>query len=325
MSNLWAVTGGSGFIGRHLIARLQGEGIACRALLRGGSAAGAEMIRGDIRDRDAVARLVSGAGVVVHLAGYVHRAVRTRRQREECRSVNAGGTAAVVDAVIGGAPDAFLIHVSTASVYAPSDEPLTETAPTIPQNAYGASKLEAEQLVIEAYRTRELRAAILRPAVVFGAGAPGNLARLAAMIRRGLLIEIGRGENQKSILPVDTLVDAIIALARHRAAADGEIFNVTGGPPMSMRLISDSIARAVGRTPQRLAVPRAPLFVAGRLLDALLTVVPLRAPKLSQMVESYGSTAVLDDAKLRSRIGFAPSADVASAIVAAFTEGIRAL
>jgi nucleoside-diphosphate-sugar epimerase len=315
MSNIWAVTGGSGFIGRHLIARLQEEGIACRALVRGGSAGGAEMIRGDIRDRDAVVRLVSGAGVVVHLAGYVHRVVRTRREREECRSVNAGGTAAVVDAVIGSAPDAFLIHVSTASVYAPSDEPLTETAPTIPQNAYGASKLEAEQLVIDA--ARELHAAIIRPAMVFGDGAPGNLAHLTSMIRRGFLIEIGRGENRKSILPVGTLVDAILALALNRDAADGEIFNVTGGEPMTMRLIADAIASAVGRAPRRIAMPRAPLFIAGRLLDALLAVVPLPVPKLSQMVESYGSTVVLDDAKLRVRIGFTPSADVRAALAAA--------
>ena len=309
--SLWALTGGRGSIGRALTARLEADGVRVR------------LLDGDVRDRRELAALVGGTEVVVHLAAYVHRAARTHAERAECHSVNAGGTAALADAISAHAPGTFLIHLSTANVYAPSEQPLVESSPLGPATPYGLSKLEAERIVLTAYSTRSVHATILRPAMVFGPGAPGNLTRLVSMIRRGVMFEIGGGRNRKSILPIDTLIEAIIAVAANRAAADGEIFNVGGGEPLTMRQIADAIAAGVGRRPRRIALARAPLLVAARVLDAILGIVPLGASSFAQLVESYGSTVVLDDTKLRSRIGFAPRVDLVAAVTKAVGSGAR--
>src|SRR5215213_4513573 len=114
---LWAVTGATGYVGRALRADLTASGIASRGLR-------AEVI-GDIRDRAAVEELVRGASVVVHLAAYVHR----RGAADECWSINVDGTQTVIDAVAAVAPSAFLIVISSASVYGSGDTPRDESAP----------------------------------------------------------------------------------------------------------------------------------------------------------------------------------------------------
>ena len=74
MSSRWALTGASGFVGRALAQAALARGASVRGLTRGAALpAGVEAIRGDLADRDALARLVHGADVVVHLAAYVHR------------------------------------------------------------------------------------------------------------------------------------------------------------------------------------------------------------------------------------------------------------
>lgn len=334
----WALTGGSGYIASALAAQLRADGADVRLLSRRepcsvglrpasdlggrpeahttrGGANALDVIVGDIRDRDALARLVTGADVVVHLAAYVHRAVRTRAEHDECRGVIAGGTAALVDAIGAHAPSALLINISTASVYAPSRDALTEDSPLAPETPYGEAKLEAEQLV------RTVRATTLRPAMVLGPNAPGNFDRLVAMVRRGLIVEVGGGRNRKSILPVETLVEAILAVARQQPA--GETFNVAGGDPLTMHEIARCIAEALNRKPLTVSLPLPLLRVGGKLADGVAKVVPLRLPKFGQIVESYASSVVLDDTRLRERLGLVPSVDVRSAIASAALSAAR--
>ena len=312
---LWAITGGNGYIARALADRLSVNGFEVRSLSRtptGGHAS----VAGDIRDATALASLVHGADVVVHLAAYVHRAVRTRSEHEECQAVNVGGTAALIEAIAAHAPDAFLIHVSTANVYASSGLPLGESAPLAPETPYGRSKLEAERLVLAAHASHRVHGTVLRPAMVFGPGAPGNFARLVSVVRRGIFVDIGGG-NRKSILPVETLIDAILAVAARRELADGEVFNVAGGEPLTMHEITLCMGGALGRKPRRVVVPFPLLRFGARLADEALRILPKRLPKLAQIVESYASSVVLDDTKLRSRLGFQPAVDVRTAIARA--------
>src|SRR5450755_2038262 len=178
MTDLWAVTGASGFIGAALLRSLDVDGVPVRTLSRT-PLDRPDHLAADLRDPVAIRQLVQDASVVVHLGAYVHRSVRSPESRAECDAINVGGTRLLVEAIAAAPSAPFLIFISRANVYAPSGRAVDESAPLGPSAAYGQSKLDAERLVLAA----PIRATVLRPAIVFGTGAPGNLERLIRMIR----------------------------------------------------------------------------------------------------------------------------------------------
>lgn len=288
-AELWAITGGSGFIGSALAARLRSHDAAVRLLAH--SAASGDAISGDIRDATLVRALVDGASVVVHLAAYVHRSVRNADDERDCWSINVDGTQTLIDAVAENARGAFVVFVSSANVYGPSDEALTETATPAPQTAYGRSKLEAERRILAAIRDDSIAGCVLRPAMVFGPGAPGNLGLLIRMVRSRLVVEIAGGSQKKSLVDIETMLDAIEAAVRRRDVTTGGVFNV-GGTSMTIHDINRTIADAIGARPLVLPLPR-----------AVLRLVPRR---FRQLAETYARSAVLDDSRLRETVGVEP-------------------
>jgi UDP-glucose 4-epimerase len=298
MSELWAVTGATGYLGAALRADLQADSIAVRGLGRSASA----KVRADVRDPRALRDLVHGAAVVVHLAACVHRTPRGRAQREECRSVNVDGTGNVVEAVSAAEGRPFLIHVSSAAVYGAGETAAEESSPCAPRGVYGTSKLEAERIVLDAVKSGSVDACILRPAMIFGPGAPGNLRPLARMVRSGWAVEIAGGTQKKSIVPVSHAVAAIRAVAARRAACNGEVFNVAG----ETLTIHEIITLLASAPPRVVSIPR-------RLAAAGIAVVRLLSPRIAAMGETYASSVVLSGAKLAAA-GFAPRERVREAL-----------
>jgi nucleoside-diphosphate-sugar epimerase len=291
-AELWAITGATGYLGRALRADLGASSIASRGLGRAGDAE----IVADIRDRDAVRTLVRGANVVVHLAACVHQSARSGRAARDCVSVNVDGTQTVIDAVAAESPGAFLVFVSTANVYGGGAEPADEWSRLSPRTPYGRSKLEAEQRFLSAIGDQKIRGCVLRPAMIFGPGAPGNLARLLRMVRSGWVLEIAGGVQRKSIVPVSHAVAAIRAVARDRARCNAEVFNVAGET-----LTMHEIITALGtvRPPRIISVPR---WIAAPALRA----ASFLAPSLAAAGETYMSDAVLRGDKLGLLTAFRP-------------------
>jgi nucleoside-diphosphate-sugar epimerase len=299
----WALTGGAGYIGGELARDLRGRGHDVRTLSRSQQAT----VKGDIRDPKALRELVRDADVVVHLAAYVHKRAGTRAQERECREINVAGTRAVVQAVVDQAPRALLINVSTANVYGSAADALDENAALAPRTLYGETKLEAEQIV----RNAPLATVTLRPAMVFGPGAPGNLPRLVRLVKRGIVLLLGDGENQKTLAPVARVIAAIHAVAHDRAAATGQTYNV-GGVTCSMRRILAVIAEELALAPRVISLPARPLQLVGRVADKLTRGT--RLPSLGQMVETYAAPSVLSDAKLQRLPSFRDDGDPLDAL-----------
>lgn len=289
----WAVTGASGYIGTALCRTLVAQGHDVRTLV------------GDVRDAAAVEQLVATADVVVHLAAYVHRRASSRAQQRECHAVNVEGTRVVTDAVMRRAPAAFLEYISSANVYGPSTTAAVETVVLEPRTFYGRTKVEAEQVVRDAI-ARGLRAAILRPAMVFGPGAPGNLARLVGFVRRGVVLMLGSGENRKTLAPIERLVAAMIAVASAQEITAGEVYNV-GGTALSLKTILDTIADELAVKPRTIRLPLAPVKGAAWLFDTLTGWTP--APSVRQMVETYVAPSLIDDSKLSQLPSFRDQTD----------------
>lgn len=249
MPELQLVTGATGFIGRALVRRLAAAGLPVRCLVRPGTPLppdfppAAEVLRGDLLDPAALEAAARGAGRVWHLAALVRpkgRVARLSRLLAAFRAVNEEAPALLAAAAARAGARRF-VHFSTISALGPGLNLRDDAAPD-PLTHYGKSKLAGELRLREAARAAGLDHIVLRPAMVYGPGAPG-WAPLFASVRRGALAVPGDGSNLFSLCGVDNFLDAAL-LAVDRAPA-GAALNVSEGS-LSVRGIAGAAAAAYG-------------------------------------------------------------------------------
>src|SRR5262249_9079201 len=154
--------------------------------------------------------------------------------REACFAVNLRGTERLIDAVARAGRGPRFVYVSTTAVYGDHFEDCDERSPTGPAGAYGASKLAAESAILDAHSKGKLRAVVLRPAMVYGRGAPGNLERMLSLARRGSMPLVAGGANRKSMVHVEDLARVAVRALDVEAAAGGT-YNVASEPALTMR------------------------------------------------------------------------------------------
>jgi len=267
-----AVTGATGFIGRHLVERLAAIGDDVRAIQRSPVARddqpgdrGPEsaaihpatatpsyvtVVRAPL-EASALTEAFRGVDVVVHLAGVV-----SATRESDFFDVNVGGTRAVAQAA--RASGVRLVHMSSlaAAGPAPPTRPRSEDDPSAPITPYGDSKLESERVVAS---TRGLTWTILRPGVVYG---PGDRALLPLFkcARFGVMPLVGRATAAYSIVHVSDLVRAIEAAIGLGSA--GDTLFVGHPEPASARDMIEHVRHAVGRRALMVPVPDLLLWMA---------------------------------------------------------------
>lgn len=257
----WAITGGSGFLGLHLVRRLLVAGEVVRSLdLLPLDEPDAHGIVGDIRDPARVRELCSGADVLVHAAA----ALPIRRA--EIREVNVDGTATVLAAALGGGVRR-VVFVSSAAVYGIQDRPpAPEDTPTAPIEPYGRSKVDAEA-VCRAFAGRGLEVVVLRPQPFVGPGRLGVFGILFAWIEEGRRIYVlGSGTSRYQLLAVGDLVDAVLRAASSPVA--GETFNVGAARFASAGEDLRRLIEHAGSRSRVVRVPAGPARAVLRGLDA---------------------------------------------------------
>ncbi len=259
--------GGGGFIGTHLAEHLAGEGMSVRlADLRIPDRL-PEGVTGqvvDIREPIDPAWFPERPDLVVNLAA-VHR--EPGHEPHEYYDANVTGGQNVLRLCEDlGAED--VVFVSSISVYGPTEEPLSETAPPMPVSHYGKSKLQAEE-IHRAWREagRGRRLTIVRPAVIFGAGEGGNFTRLGGALLRGRFVYPGRKDAIKANGYVKDMVRSIPFM--HARNATETTYNFCYQEPYTLEQVCEAFCRAADLKRPRLVVPRGPMLLAGSLGDRL--------------------------------------------------------
>jgi nucleoside-diphosphate-sugar epimerase len=238
-----AVTGGTGFVGGHLIRAARAAGHGVRALTRGWRPPedGIEWIEGALDRPDGLATLCAGADAVIHIAGLINAP-----DRAAFEAVNVGGTAAMVDAARGAGVRRFL-HISSLAAREPE------------LSDYGWSKARSERVVAAS----GLDWTIVRPPAIYGPGDRETF-ELFKMARRGLVALPPRGRF--SVLHVEDLARLILALP---AAADtyGEVYEPDDGAERGWdhRHFARTLSRLFGKRAATVAMPRAVMAGAARL------------------------------------------------------------
>ena len=304
------VTGGTGFLGRHLARGLLRKGHRVRLMGRnfedGGMQAilndGAVPIRADLRDRAAVTEACRGAEVVFHVGALS----APWGKRSEFFDTNVGGTQSVVEGCRSHGVRR-LVYVSSPSVVFTGRDHinLRDDAP-FPRrfaSVYSLTKKLGEDVVNGARGSMET--VVLRPKAMFGPGDVALLPRLITAARRGRLPQIGDGRNRVDLTYVDNVVHALL-LSIDAPNAPGNTYTITNDEhPRLWQVIRDTLRRLSLPTKlRRIPLPVA-LAVAGAM-EAIASVTG-REPTLTRYSAAIlARTQTYDISAAKRDLGYAP-------------------
>jgi UDP-glucose 4-epimerase len=288
---LVALTGATGFIGQYLLRELPKRGYRLRLLLRRPSEmplASASAVIGDLARAQNMTQALAGVDAVIHSAGIAH--AMTGMPEDDYRLLNTEATIRLAQAAQRAGARRFVFLSSIRAQCGPVEEEIqTENLQPRPVDAYGRSKLAAEQ----GLAALDLDWVALRPVLVYGPGVKGNMAELLRLARSRLPLPFARLTARRSLLSLDNLVGAIDCalsvpgpLRRPLVVADAE--------PLTLPDMVAAIRRGLGRRPGLVPVPAAILAAACRVAGR------------EEAYRRLAGSLVADPAALRA-LGWTPS------------------
>jgi nucleoside-diphosphate-sugar epimerase len=304
------VTGGTGFVGSHVLETLLRRGDSVRALVRSPDKAEAlglrdvEWIRGDLDDQDALARAAHGVDVVYHIAGLV-----AARNEAEFRAANVEGTRRLLEAAAPHGPRFVLVSSLAAAGPSAPGRPLAGVEQPRPVTAYGRSKLSAEAVV----RGGPLAWTILRPPAVYGPR-DREMFRVFRSAHFGVAPVFGAGDQELSLVFGPDLAEAIAAAGASASTAGGVFYPAHPEVTTSERLVR-RVAKGMGREVRVIRVPfavgRAVLQVTGAAARLANQLTILTADKGNELFQAAWTC---DPASLTEATGWRAEHDLDSGI-----------
>jgi len=308
------VTGGGGFLGRHIVTKLLARGDAVRVLGRQQypdlAAMGAEVQCADIQDAAAVARACLGMDAVFHVAA---RAGYWGSQ-QSYYGPNVVGT----ENILNGCREAGvheLIYTSTPSVVsAPGNlEHANESVayPAQYDSPYPATKAEAERRVLAANGQDDLLTVSLRPHLMFGPGDPHLFPRIIDRAKRGLLVQVGDGTNTVDITYVENAADAHLLAADRLGAGspvNGQAYFISQGTPVALWPWINSILGALGIPLVHRAMSHRTARTVGAAMELAYTILPLPGePRMTRfLADQLATSHYFDISNARRDLGYEP-------------------
>lgn len=212
------ITGGTGFIGNHLVRRLTASGIRCFCLVRSAERArpleqlGASLVLGSVEDAASYQHVLAQCDTVLHLAGLTQAL-----SAEQLHASNGAACGVLADACVaaGVSRVVYVSSLAAAGPPLPGKKIRQESDPETPVSDYGRSKLAGEHEFRR--RADRLNTSVLRPGVVYGSGDAKLAQMIHAILRSHLHVVIGFRTPLLSLIHVDDLIDLICA-----AAVEGE-------------------------------------------------------------------------------------------------------
>ena len=254
------VTGASGFVGQHLVKALKRQSLFVAGVGRNLVESNADIfyVVTDFTNNKAWQEPLKNCAVVVHLAARVHVMVdKSINPMAEFREVNTEGTLNLAKqaAAAGVRRFIFISSIKVNGELTVINKQFTAEDTANPTDAYGISKFEAEQGLLNIAQLTSMEVVIIRPTLVYGAGVKANFSSMMLAIQRGIPMPLGAIHNKRSFVYVGNLVDLIIRCIDHPAAAN-QVFLVSDGQDLSTTELLHSSATALGVKPRLLPVPQ---------------------------------------------------------------------
>jgi len=302
------VTGANGFVGAHLCRWLQEAGLGVRGAVREAGAVkglseGAVSVVSDIGPETRWEEVLAGIDCVVHLAARVHFMREDAADPAKTfRQVNVLGTERLARCA-AQAGLRRLVYASSVKVNGEetSSSPFTEQDAPTPQDAYGRSKWEAEQILHRVAEETGLEVVIVRPPLVYGPGVGGNILRMLRLIDRGVPLPLGAIDNRRSLIGIWNLCRLLELCVSHVDSA-GETFLAADGEDLSTPAIVSHLALCLGKKIRLLPVPVRLLRLVGAILGR------------GEMVRRLTESLQVDGGKAARILGWGPVVPVAEGL-----------
>lgn len=259
------VTGGTGFIGRHLCPSLENRGWSVRRAVRRPSGAANDIDVGSFGSETNWEPALSGVGTVIHLAARAHNHA-SDRDAEAYTALNTDATLRLAEccARAGIGHFVFLSTILVNGTNTDGRAPFSERDAPAPRTIYATSKAAAERGLAELARSTAMKITVIRPPLVYGNGAAGNFGALVRAVKSGVPLPFGAISNRRGFIFVGNLVSFIEHQLEHPQEGF-EIFQVADPQQVSTPAFIGQLAAALGVSARLIPVPR-PLL---KLLFAL--------------------------------------------------------
>ena len=301
----YLVTGASGFIGRRLSEYLSSQGHEVWALLRQpGEGTWTKTFCCEIGKDPLPDSLLEGVDGVFHLANVAHTDL-TGSDVERYWQVNVMGTKALLQAAVDAGVSRFVYFSSVKAAADPGEECVDERWDHMPDDAYGRSKREAEQLVLAEGKRSGMHVCNLRPSLVYGVGVKGNLSRMLQAVSQGRFPPLPEFGNRRSMVALDDLISTTW-LVMENAKANGQTYIVADGMGYSPRELYEAMCKELGLAIPRWEIPLHLLRFCASAGDALEWLVKLKMPLNSQVLMRLTGSAYYRAERIQKDLGWQP-------------------
>ena len=307
------VTGGTGFIGSHVVKKLVANGHEVRCLVRETSQTdalkklGVELVHGDITDKDSLKAVAKDIDIVYHLAAIVdYRHVKS----DQMYHVSLNGTENLVKACLEGNVKKF-VYFSSISAIGVRDvkRPLDETVLCRPNTLYGKGKLATENMLLNYFNISGFPVNIIRPPVIYGCGDKyGGIQSLTKFINNRAMRKqpypfFSHGKNLFSLCYAGNLVEGTILAGE--SSHTGEIYHLADARPYTRVEQVATIAEALNVRLHSISIPKS-LIWAGSLVFEPLKMLGLNPPLYLRRYVEMTANCPLDITKAREQLGYEP-------------------
>lgn len=287
------ITGGNGFLGTYFVEQWKSQGHEIYTLGRAET--------NDIKDdlKNSIPRIIQQIDYVIHIAGKAHSVPKTKEEESDFYNVNVNGTSNLLKSLAHKNIKGFMFVSSVAVYGVKNGENISEDTNLAATDPYGKTKIDAEKMILEWGLENNTIISIIRPPLIIGKNAPGNLGKMIAGIKNGRYVNIANGKAKRSVVLAED-----IAFFSLKLITVGGIYNLTDGLDASFEQLSNKITKAIGKG----KVKNIPFWVAniiakvGDLIEiSLKKEAPFSTKKLKQM-----TTDLTFSSKKASEIGWRP-------------------
>jgi UDP-glucose 4-epimerase len=285
------VTGGSGFIGNKLTNCLADMKVLVRILSRNNQS-NYESIVCDLQSDVIPDDALDDIDTVFHLAGFAHDLRDASKIVNLYYKVNVDATVQLAELAVKNGVKRFIFvsSVKAGGISTPK-KCINENDQSDPEGIYGKTKREAELALLKIGKESGMHVSIIRPSLVYGPNAKGNLKLMLSGIKKGWFPPLPETGNRRAMIHVDDLVRSILLVAEDKRA-NGEIFIATDGIPYSSREIYNAMCGVTGKLIPKWNVPK-----------TLFDLASLASPRIKYKINKLLGDECYSSAKLEG-LGF---------------------
>lgn len=244
-----------------------------------------------------IPELMESFDVVFHAAGKAHSVPMTEEEKKSFFEVNYQGVINLCKALEkGNLPKAF-IFVSTVAVYGLEvGQNIAENTPLKGSTPYALSKIQAEQYLTDWCSKNNIKLAIIRPSLIAGPNAPGNLGAMVNGIKTGRYLSIGNGNARKSVLMVQDIAYLVPLLIEK-----GGIYNICDNTQPSFKELETLISKQLGKRR-----PRSIPYLLAKLMALVGDLIGAKAPINSLKLMKITESLTFSNKKAKIELGWKP-------------------